>query len=293
MTAADATRSRWENIAGLGSPGRVDAATRAFWLRWVRPVVRAAFRPEFDGADHLPREGPYLLVANHSGMGNAEVLALIVFFLERLESLGPVAAMVHPLTLKGWPQGRWIRSLGAIPSTYEAALAALAGGVPVLVMPGGDHEAQRPVWLANKVQFAGRKGFLKIARAANVPIVPMGISGSHYTAPILWRSDRVLPWLLVIPRLAGVKRYALTLLGAIGVFVIVAARPAGSLWLTAFCSWLWLILPFATLPWIPWKIRARFGAAIPPGELFDGPDSPLDAAYQRVESAVQALVTRR
>lgn len=87
------------------------------------------------------------------------------------------------------------------------------------------------------------------------------------------------------------KRYALTLAGAIGVMILCTWKPAQSLWLTALLAWLWLVLPFATLPWIPWPIRARIGKPIPSEELFtDNEDSTLDRAYARVESAVQGLV---
>jgi hypothetical protein len=49
--------------------------------------------------------------------------------------------------------------------------------------------------------------FAPIARRHGLPIVPMGIRGSHFTAPVLLRS-RVLPWLLVLPCLAGLKRWS-------------------------------------------------------------------------------------
>jgi 1-acyl-sn-glycerol-3-phosphate acyltransferase len=269
----------------------VDPRARQRWLRYVRPLVRLAFRPRFEGTENLPSQGPYLLVSNHSGAGNAEIMSLVIFFLQRHETIGPIAAMVHPLSFNAWPHGTWMRRLGAIPSTYAAALAALAQGVSVLVMPGGDHEDQRPIWQARRVDFAGRKGFLKIARQAKVPIVPMGISGSHYTTPILWRSDFILPRLLIIPHLIGMKRYALTLAGAMGVILLCLWKPAQSLWLTALLAWLWLVLPFATLPWIPWPIRARIGKPIPSEELFaDDEDATLDRAYARIESAVQSLI---
>jgi 1-acyl-sn-glycerol-3-phosphate acyltransferase len=55
----------------------------------------------------------------------------------------------------------------------------------VLIFPGGDHEAFRPVWQAYRVDMANRKGFLRIARRAWVPIVPLGIRGSQFALPIL------------------------------------------------------------------------------------------------------------
>lgn len=287
-------REKWAQGSGLGKPGQIDARSRAFWLRWVRPAVWLAFRPEFEGAEHLPSARPFMLVANHSGMGNAEILVLVIFLLERLGTIGPIAPMVHPISYNAWPNGGWMKRLGAIPSTYEAATAALTSGIPVLVMPGGDHEAQRPIWQASQVDFAGRKGFLKIARVAQVPIVPMGIQGSHFTAPVLWRSDHLLPWLLIGPRLLGLKRYALSLMGLIGVVAVFAWRPAGSLALSVLLAWLWLLLPFATLPWVPWKIRVRIGTPLTPEELFGhDPRASLDEAYRRVQSAVRSLVGGR
>src|SRR5688500_13886930 len=129
--------------------------------------------------------------------------------------------MVHPLSFRG--RRGLMEKVGAIPSTYPAAEAALKAGTPVLVFPGGDHEAMRPVWQANRVDFAGRQGFLKIARAANVPIVPLGIRGSHFTAPVVYRGGKLLPRLLVLPYLLGFrKRYPLAL-SAVIVAAVMAA----------------------------------------------------------------------
>ena len=50
--------------------------------------------------------------------------------------------------------------LGAIPSTYDAALGALSQGVPVLVFPGGDIDATRPVWRARRVDFGGSTAYI-------------------------------------------------------------------------------------------------------------------------------------
>lgn len=288
------SRKRWAKASDLGHAGQIDDRSRAFWLRWIRPAVRLAFRPEFEGARHLSCARPFMLVANHSGMGNADILVLVIFFLEGLRTVGPIAPMVHPISYNAWPHGGWMKRLGAIPSTYEAAAAALSRGIPVLAMPGGDHEAQRPVWRANQVDFAGRKGFLKIARTARVPIVPMGIRGSHFTAPVLWRSDHLLSWLLIVPRLLGFKRYALSLMGVIGAAAVFALRPRDSLALSVLLAWLWLWLPFATLPWVPWKIRVRIGTPLTPDELFgQDPEASLEQAYRRVESAVRSLVNGR
>jgi 1-acyl-sn-glycerol-3-phosphate acyltransferase len=282
----------WKNEIALGEPGRIAPESARRWLCYVAPIVRVAFRPRLEGVENLPRRGPFLLVANHSGLGNAELASLVVSFLERLGPERPIAAMVHPLSFNAWPTGAWVRRLGAIPSTYAAAESALASGVPVLVFPGGDHEAMRPIWQAHEVDFARRKGFLKIARKARVPIVPMGIRGSHFTAPVLWRSDEWMAKLLVVPALLGVKRHAVTLLGVLGLALLLAFGPFGNWYITAALAWLWLVSPLSQLPFVPWPIRIRIGTPIPSAELFASEDdaAEIDRAYEVVEGGVQALV---
>ena len=181
-----------------------------------------------------------------------------------------------------------LRSVGAIPSTYEAARSALGKGIPILLFPGGDHEALRPIWQANRIDLGGRLGFLRIAHQAGVPIVPLAIRGSHYTAPIVWRS-RLLATLLVQPRLIGAKRWAVSLLGVMGAIAIFRFLPF-ALPFNAVIAFVWLGSPFAFLPWVPSKIRMRIG---PP---LVGPESSTDESLKRalvgVETAMQTLLDR-
>jgi len=61
----------------------------------------------------------------------------------------------------------------------------------VLVYPGGDWEVHRPSWQTGKVEFAGRKGFIKLALEAKVPIVPLVAIGGQETALFLSRGERL------------------------------------------------------------------------------------------------------
>ncbi|MGM0577946.1 MAG: 1-acyl-sn-glycerol-3-phosphate acyltransferase [Myxococcota bacterium] len=256
----------------------------------MRPVVRAAFRPTLEGTERLPEDGPYLLVGNHSaGLGIAELTSFVALYAERFGGERPLAAFAHPIGFRFPPMAALHRALGSVPSTYEAAEETLAEGVPLLVFPGGDHETLRPVWQAHRVDFGGRRGFLRIARKMGVPVVPMGIRGSHFTAPILLRS-RALAWVLVIPRLAGIKRWGVSLLGAAGAATIAVTPLPG--WARAGLVWLWLASPVQFLPVVPWTIRFRIGEPLSPDILFDPEDEDLSEALARVEAAVQDLVDR-
>lgn len=284
------SEARFGKVAPTENAGRPSPRVLAFLRRVVTPLARALHRPTIEGLERLP-DGPFLLVANHSGvLGISEIGSFAALFLERFGTSKPLAGFAHPFGFRIWPFRRFMRGLGAVPSTYEDAERALAAGVALLVFPGGDHEAARPVWRANRVDFGGRKGFLKIARKAGVPIVPMGIQGSHYTAPVLWRSDWLLAHLMVAPRLLGVRRYPVTLSAVLLSAAALAAFPAlGALRFAVV--WAIFASPLGLLPWVPWTVRMRIGAPIAATELFDGADDELERALARVEGHVQALVT--
>ncbi len=286
---------RWfARRARTGQVGQLAPYVVRAYRGWAGAMIRFLFRPTIRGLESLPADRPYLLVSNHSGGGGVEVLALMMHWAEAHGGERRIAGMAHPVAFSTQGVGRLLRDAGAIPSTYEAATDALAQGIPVLVFPGGDFDAFRPIWQARRVDFNRRMGFLRIARRAWVPLVPMGIRGSHYTQPILWRSRMVLPWFLLLPVLAGLKRFPLTLSGALGAILLLALLgPTHGYVLAGLIAWVWLASPFALfLPILPWTIRTEVGAPIEPEELFGtrDEDAPLDEAYQRVVGEIARLV---
>src|SRR5919112_474843 len=62
---------------------------------------------------------------------------------------------------------------------------ALERDAALLVYPGGDHETYRPSWESAKIDFAGRKGFARLAMEHDVPIVPVVAIGGQETALFL------------------------------------------------------------------------------------------------------------
>src|SRR5689334_13081769 len=131
------------------------------------------FRAEVRGLGNIPEEGPVLLVGNHSG-GNLTpdttvfTLAFSAYFgVER-----PFYQLAHNLVLS-MPGLGFLRKFGTVAASPQNAEKALRSGAAVLVYPGGDHEVHRPIRERNKVDFAGRRGFVRLALEHDVPIVPI------------------------------------------------------------------------------------------------------------------------
>lgn len=270
---------------GVFSPLLVRIANRLLW-----PLVRVLFRPRLEGVQNLPKDCPYLLVANHSaGAGIAEIMCIIALYLRHVGPTRPLAIFALPQGFSVHPLSLLLKSIGAIPSTYEAARKTLKMNVPILVFPGGDHETLRPVWKANQVDFGGRTGFLKIARESGVPIVPLGIRGAHYTCPIFMRSES-LAWILLAPRMLGLKRWGISLTGVIGAAAILALAPLSLEW-RVLLIWVWLGSPLVFMPIIPWSIRLNIGQPLKPHDLFGNEsEHELHGALQRVQREVEGLI---
>ena len=157
-------------------------------LLW--PLVERWFRPDIRGLDHIPAHGPVLLVGNHSG-GNVapDTIAFTLAFVRRFGADRPFVQLAHDLIV-AWPPLAWLRRFGTIRASPENAARALAGGAAVLVYPGGDLEAHRPVWEGGRIDFQGHHGFIRLALEHHVPIVPVVSIGGQETALFLTKGER-------------------------------------------------------------------------------------------------------
>jgi 1-acyl-sn-glycerol-3-phosphate acyltransferase len=149
------------------------------------------FRADVRGLHHIPKEGPVLLVGNHSGGMMAP--DLFVFVLAFSTYFG-VERRFYQLAHNGVvssPAGRLVRKYGTVAADQRNAELALESGAAVLVYPGGDYEVFRPSWESGKVDFGGRRGFIRLALKMDVPIVPIVSIGSQETALFLTRGERL------------------------------------------------------------------------------------------------------
>ena len=149
-------------------------------LMWLLTTVY--FRAEVRGMERIPEDGAVLFVGNHSG-GNMTPDS-IVFTLAFNSYFGverPLYSLAHAL-VTSWPGiGALAKRWGIITAGPTAAKAAFDAGGCVLVYPGGDVEVHRPWSARHQIRFDGRKGFLRLAREAGVPIVPVVACGGQDT----------------------------------------------------------------------------------------------------------------
>jgi 1-acyl-sn-glycerol-3-phosphate acyltransferase len=161
--------------------------------------------------------------------------------------------------------GRYFRSMGVLPAAPDAIATALAEGHDVALWPGGEVDSLRPWSERDQANLAGRKGFVKMAIRAGVPVVPIATVGGADAMPVLIRGDR-LSRALRLDKLLRLK-----------VFPLAISLP-------------WGIAP-AALPQLPLpaKIRTRF---MPVVEIDNDParaddDEYVDRKYHEVEDSIQ------
>lgn len=229
----------------------------------LHDVFRMYFRPEIEGMENVPR-GPVLFVANHSG--GSSTPDSVVFIVELIERFGldwPLVWMGHDALLRLPVLGPFLRRCGVVPARPGAARAALRAGAAVVVYPGGELELHRP-WVArNEIRFEGRTGFVRLAREAGAPIVPVVSSGGQNTyLPI--SDGRRAAHLLRLDRAFDLKALPLSLAVPWGVNSL---------------------LPFLPLPA---KLRIRILAPIDVDAEY-GDD--VQAAYTGIETRMQHALT--
>jgi 1-acyl-sn-glycerol-3-phosphate acyltransferase len=163
------------------------------YIRATLPALRALsqvyFRADVSGLERIPASGPVLLVGNHSG--GTMIADTFVFAQSFYDHFGPdrrFHQLAHSVAAR-LPLMGLIRHWGTVAASHENAKRAFARDAPVLVYPGGDYETFRPSTHSDKIEFGGRKGFVKLALDEGVPIVPVVSIGGQETALFVTRGE--------------------------------------------------------------------------------------------------------
>jgi 1-acyl-sn-glycerol-3-phosphate acyltransferase len=179
------------------------------YIRTTLPALRAMskvyFRAEVHGLSNIPAEGPILLVGNHSG--GTLIADTFVFAQAFYDHFGPLRRfhqLAHDLVFRIPGARASLSRYGTVPASPENMERALERDAALLVYPGGDHETYRPSWESDKIDFAGRHGFARLAIEHGCAIVPVVAIGGQETALFLGQG-RDLARRLRLDRLLRVK----------------------------------------------------------------------------------------
>ncbi|MFP3940028.1 MAG: 1-acyl-sn-glycerol-3-phosphate acyltransferase [Thermoanaerobaculia bacterium] len=178
---------------GDGPPGDPDefGLDPAYVERWSRRLFSRVhdhyWRVELAGLEHLPREGPAVLVGIHRGfMPFDGVMTLHAV----LRETGRIPRfLIHPSLVKFPVLAPFMRRLGGVYASRDNGERILRRGGLLGVYAEGIRGAFTPYRRAYRLGSFGRYEFLRMALACRAPVIPFVTVGSAEIFPILGRLD--------------------------------------------------------------------------------------------------------
>jgi 1-acyl-sn-glycerol-3-phosphate acyltransferase len=150
------------------------------------------FKAEVRGIEHVPLDGPALVVGNHCGATWMPDAGALFAALVRHRGIDrPTYSLGYDLLFAVPGMNRMLRRCGVLPANPANAAAALEQKAAVIVYPGGDWESCRPWTERHRVELHQRMGFVRLALRSGVPVVPVVAHGSHESIIVLTRGDRL------------------------------------------------------------------------------------------------------
>jgi 1-acyl-sn-glycerol-3-phosphate acyltransferase len=175
---------------------RTAPALQFLWSRY--------FRVKLVGLENVPAQGAALLVANHSGGVPYDGAMLI----HACHALHPAHRPLRPLVASFAFRSSWIRPLvariGGVRASMRNALDLCERGQLVGVFPEGLRGVGKPYRERYRLTHFGRGGFVRLARTARVPIIPVAVVGAEETHPVVAKLTRIakplgLPYIPITP----------------------------------------------------------------------------------------------
>ena len=162
------------------------------------------FRVRLLGVDNIPDDGAALLVGNHSG-GIPYDGAMLLHGIRRNH---PRHRHVRPLVANfafrsGW-MANVVARVGCVRASMETALPMLARGELVAVFPEGLRGVGKLYRERYRLARFGRGGFVRLAREAQVPLLPVAIVGAEEIHPVIGKITRFaeplgIPYIPITP----------------------------------------------------------------------------------------------
>jgi len=163
--------------------------------RRSEPLFRFFFdtfwRCDTRGMENVPKEGPIILVGNHSG--GLPFDAMMVAYALSSARGGPqrICRPLYDRFVEGMPPVRDVyRKLGGVPASYAIADELLARGEAPMIFPEGINGVAK---LYDERYAVGRfsTSAARLSCRHRVPIVPFAVIGAEETYPMIGRSKQL------------------------------------------------------------------------------------------------------
>ncbi len=147
------------------------------------PLLRLVFRPQTDGVDNVPEDGPAILACNH--LSYADWLFMPLTLPRRVTFVAKAEYFTTP-GIKGWLQKQFFSGSGQVPidrAGADAAAGALMSAKRVLqdgglfgIYPEGTRSHDGRL-------YRGKTGVARLTLESGVPVIPCAVIGTDIVAP--------------------------------------------------------------------------------------------------------------
>jgi 1-acyl-sn-glycerol-3-phosphate acyltransferase len=145
----------------------------------LKPPLRGLYRIGVEGLENVPKRGAAIVAANH-------VSFLDSFFIPLVIPRRKVTYLAKADYFKSWKTAWFFKSVGQIPTereggdkskqALEIALEVLNDGKLLGIYPEGTRSPDGRL-------YRGRTGVARLALAAGVPVIPVGLIGTEAVMP--------------------------------------------------------------------------------------------------------------
>jgi 1-acyl-sn-glycerol-3-phosphate acyltransferase len=155
----------------------------------LEPTLGVLFRPEVEGLEHVPDEGPAIIASNHLSFSDSIFMPLVV---SRRVTFLAKSEYFTGKGIKGRTTATLFRALGQVPvdrSGGKAGEEALTTGLEILEQ--GDLLAIYPEGTRSPDGrlYRGRTGIARLALESGVPVIPVAMVNTDKIQP----PGKVLP----------------------------------------------------------------------------------------------------
>ncbi len=198
---------------------------RSVLLPLAAPLYERYFRVRTLGLEHVPAQGPAMLVANHSGTLPLDAVMLQYAVARHHPAHRPLRCVGADLVWRSPVVSHLARKAGNVVACDEDADALLDRGELMGVFPEGYKGVGKGWANRYRLQRFGRGGYMELALRRRVPLIPVAIVGAEEAYPMIGN-------IKVLARLLGLPYFPVTptfpLLGPLGLV------PLPSRWIIEF-----------------------------------------------------------